>query len=128
MLDERGADEARELYRSSAWIQSSRLLVPEVRAAIARARRMGRLRERAAERALLEATTLLAEVEPVEVDGVVASQAGELADAHALRAYDAVHLASYGRVESPTSVFVAADGELVRAAISVGHDVAVLGR
>ena len=44
-----------------------------------------------------------------------------------LRGYDAVHLASFERVEVGESVLVAADGHLVRAARTIGHAVAVPG-
>ena len=74
---------------------------------------------------LAHARELLQEVEPIEVDATLAATAGELAQAHGLRAYDAVHLASYELVDAESSVLVAADGDLVRAARSLGHAVAV---
>jgi hypothetical protein len=45
----------------------------------------------------------------------------------ALRGFDAVHLASFERVEAGESMLVAADGDLIRAARTIGHAVAVLG-
>ena len=42
-----------------------------------------------------------------------------------LRGYDAVHLASYELIEAENSVLVSADGDLTRAALSLGHAVAV---
>lgn len=108
-------------------VRSSRLLVPEAFAALARARRTGRVGPRGAKRALAHTRTLLAEVEPIELDAALADRAGELASDHGLRGYDAVHLASYELIETDSSVLVAADGDLVRAAKAIGHAVAVPG-
>jgi hypothetical protein len=44
-----------------------------------------------------------------------------------LRGSDAVHLATYELVESEMSILVTADGDLARAARSVGHAVASPG-
>lgn len=70
---------------------------------------------------------LLAEVEPIELDRALAERAGELAVTLGLRGADAVHLASYEHVESEDTMLVAADGDLIRAANSLGHAVAVPG-
>jgi len=64
---------------------------------------------------------------PIEVTAAVADEAGRIAVAHGLRGYDAVHLASYLRLGAETAVLVSADAELVRAASSLGHGVAVPG-
>ena len=125
LIPEEGSDEARRLFAGATQVFSSRLLVPEASAALARARRMGRLAARASGSAQAASRALLGAVSPLEVVPAVAETAARLAEAHGLRAYDAVHLASYQRVESPTSVLVAADGDLVRAARSLGHAVAV---
>jgi hypothetical protein len=45
----------------------------------------------------------------------------------ALRGFDAVHLASFERVEAGESVLVAADGALADAGRSIGYAVAVPG-
>lgn len=127
MLHERGTEEARNLYTSSTRLVSSRLIVPEAHAALARARRTGRIGRRAAATAIAETEMYLDEVEPIEVDAAIAATAGRLADVYALRAYDAVHLASYQRMEAENSLLVAADGDLVRAATAIGHAVAVPG-
>ena len=127
LIPEQGSDEARRLYAAATQVFSSRLLVPEASAALARARRMGRLTARASDSALAASRALLEGVSPLEVIPAVADAAARLAEAYALRAYDAVHLASYRRMESATSVLVAADGDLVHAAKTVGHAVAVPG-
>jgi predicted nucleic acid-binding protein len=125
LIPEEGSDEARRLFAGATQVFSSRLLVPETSAALARARRMGRLAARASDSALAAGRALLGGVSPLEVVPAVAEAAARQAEIHGLRAYDAVHLASYQRVESPTSVLVAADGDLVKVAQSLGYSVAV---
>jgi predicted nucleic acid-binding protein len=125
VLAEPGTKDARELYRSATWIQSSRLLVPEAHAAISRARRDRRYTTAGAARAVGVLRQLLAEVEPIDLDDPVAERAGELAATLGLRGADAVHLASFEHVESEHSVLVASDGDLIRAARALGHAVAI---
>jgi uncharacterized protein len=127
LLPEPGADESRDIYLAATRIFSSRLLVPEVSAALARARRTGRLSARSATAARRLGHALLEEVVPVDVDERLADRAWDLAGAYALRGYDAVHLASFERVEAGESILVAADGALARAARGLGHAVAVPG-
>lgn len=67
-----------------------------------------------------------AAIDRVEPTEALARRAGELADAHGLRAYDAVHLASFEQVADPEAVLVSADGELVDAARSLGFTTAPL--
>lgn len=59
-------------------------------------------------------------VDPVEVDGDVVARAGDLAEQHALRAYDALHLASAESVADSETVLVSADRELLAAARARG--------
>lgn len=125
VLDEPGTHHARDLFTSASWIQSSTLLIPEAHAALARARRNRRLSPGGETRAFDILGRLLAEVEPLELSEDLAERAGDLAATLGLRGYDAVHLASYERTESESSVLVAADGDLTRAALSLGCAVAV---
>ena len=96
------------------------MLYPETRAAVARARRMGRLQQRDLLRARRRVETLWAAVDRVPVTEELARRAGDLAEAHALRAYDALHLASAVAVADDETVLVAADGELLASAQAVG--------
>jgi predicted nucleic acid-binding protein len=62
-------------------------------------------------------------VEALDLVGVteqLARQAGTIAEAYVLRAYDAVHLASAVAVADDEFVLVAADGELLAAARAIG--------
>lgn len=127
MLDEPGTDDARDIYTSMTAVQSSRLLVPETHSAVARATTGTHFTPSGTARAFELLRTLLEEVEPLELDASVAQRAGELAAALRLRGADAVHLASYERIEAGDAVLVAADGDLVDAARAIGYDVAIPG-
>lgn len=56
----------------------------------------------------------------------VAARAGDLAEAHDLRGYDAVHLASLLEIASDDAVLATADTELKAAAQALGLVVAEL--
>lgn len=128
LLPEPGTDESRDIFLTATRVFSSRLLVPEASAALARATRAGRLSSGSAAKARTLARTLLGQVVPIDVDGVVVDRAWDLAGMFVLRGYDAVHLASFERVEAGESVLVAADGALAQAGLKIGHAVAVPGR
>ncbi|MGH3065561.1 MAG: type II toxin-antitoxin system VapC family toxin [Gaiellaceae bacterium] len=125
LLREPGSDQSREIFFTSTRVFSSRLLVPEASAALGRATRTGRLGTRSATKARDLARSLLEEITLVEVSAVLADRAWDLASTLALRGYEAVHLASFERVESENTVLVTSDGDLARAALSLGHAVAV---
>ena len=95
---------------------SSRLLYAESRAALARAVRAGRTTPRRAAAARSLVDDLWDEVTRIDVTEALVRRAGALSDAHGLRAYDAVHLASCESVGDETTVLVAADGPLLDAA------------
>jgi predicted nucleic acid-binding protein len=124
-VPEEGSAAARDIFATAKRVHSSRLLVPEALAALDRARRSGRLGPRTAARAFAETRAALDEIEPIEVEAILADRAGELALEHGLRGYDAVHLASYETVATANTVLVAADGDLVRTAIAIGYVVTV---
>lgn len=128
VIDEPGSAEARETWHGAHTRISSRLLYPEARAGLARAHRMqrlGRPEQRAARR---EIESLLEEADFVEVTEDIAWRAGDLAETHALRAYDAVHLASAETIADDATVLVAADGDLLEAAHAYGVSTLALTR
>lgn len=127
MLPEPGTDESRDIFATATRAFSSRLLVPETSAALARALRTGRLTSRSGAKARTVARSLLEDFELVEVDEELADRAWDLASMFVLRGYDAVHLASFERVDAGESVLVAADGALAHAGRTIGHAVAVPG-
>lgn len=59
-----------------------------------------------------------------EVDLTMTRQAGDLAERHALRGYDAVHLATALALKDPDLVFVTWDRDLSAAARAAGRAVA----
>ena len=93
-LDEVGRDELLEMLADAATVATARLAYVETRSAFARATREGRLTAsevRSTTRAFDQRWSQLA---IVELDDTLAREAAALADAHPLRAADAVHLAS----------------------------------
>lgn len=122
-------EEASTALCNRVWTEASRvvcarLLYPEARAALARAGRMGRLDGTQLRDAVVELDSIVTQVDHVEVTAQLAQHAGELAEAHGLRGYDAVHLAAAAAVADRDLVLVTGDSELAAAARSVG--VAVL--
>ena len=81
---------------------------------------MERITSTTSRRAVAELDELLDQVDIVEFDLLLSQRAGELADLHDLRGYDAVHLASAERVADPEVVVVAGDADLARAARALG--------
>lgn len=98
---------------------ASRLCVVETRSALAAARKADRLTDHELERARLALARLLERVSFVEVDAELVDVAAELAEAFALRGYDAVQLASMLTLDEG-AVFATTDGSLVRAARLLG--------
>jgi hypothetical protein len=101
--------------------------VPESWSAIARATAAGPFTPAGTARAFALLDVLLGLVQPVELEEAVTERAGELARSLRLRGSDAVHLASYERIEDGDALLVAADGELARAASTLGYAVATPG-
>lgn len=66
---------------------------------------------------------LLLEVEHIEIDHSHVRVAGDLAEDHALRGYDAVHLATALSVSEDDLVLVTGDSDLVTAATYLGLSV-----
>lgn len=124
LVAEAGTARARRLWDEADRVLSARLVYPEGRASLAQARRVARLTAaqwRAAVRAFDDHCEQL---DLVEIDETLARQAGDLAEAHGLRGYDAVHLAAADRVNVADLVFVAGDRTLLRAATSIGLTIA----
>jgi len=63
----------------------------------------------------------------VSIDEALVRRAAELAEAHGLRGYDAVHLAGAERAADGDFVVVAGDRALLAAAAAVGLSVAMVG-
>lgn len=118
LLREENQDYVRSLWEQAIVPITSRLSYPEAMAAFARARRGRRISPRMHQVAKQALIDHMGECELVEVDQSVASFAGYLAETHALRGYDAVHLAS--ALTYDVDCIATWDRELARAASAAG--------
>lgn len=123
VFDESGSDLAAELWDRADLIASSQLVYPEARAAAAAARRAGRIDSRTLLRAVERIDGLCAELYLIGVDPALAHAAGDLAEAHGLRGYDAVHLATALSIGAESLLLATWDGDLARAAVAAGCSV-----
>lgn len=115
MFDEPGSDIAAELWDRADVVASNQLIYPEAHAAAAAAHRGGRIDARTLRSAVRSIDDLCEELDVIGLDVVLARAAGELAERHALRAYDAVHLASAIAIEDPDLVMATWDRDLAAA-------------
>lgn len=102
---------------------SSQLVYPEARAAAAAARRAGRISSISLRRAAERIDRLCSQVVIVGLDPELAHTAGDLAETHALRGYDAVHLATALSIDAAGMLLATWDGDLARAAVAAGCSV-----
>lgn len=120
---EPGSDAVRRLLEEADAAATSAIAYAEIRSAVARRHREGDLSDSAVSRIK---AALMADWEALFVlpaTGAVARIAGDLAEEHALRGMDAVHLASalwFSRQQSGPITFAAWDERLARAAEASG--------
>jgi uncharacterized protein len=104
-VDEEGASLVRSGVQDSIAVASSLIAFVETRAAFARRRRTGELRPDDHRRLTQEFETDWNQYVKIDVTESLVLDAARLAEAHGLRAYDAIHLASAlalrGRVSEP---------------------------
>ena len=116
---------AEVLWDEAAGLVTSLLTYAECRAALAAAARAGRLTRSGLRAARAELERRWRQFVRVEVGESVARAAGDLAEHHALRAYDAVHLASaLEAARGGSLLFVSFDQTLLGAARGSGLAVA----
>lgn len=120
MFDEPGSELAAELWDRAELVLSSQLVYPEARAAAAAARRGRRITPATLRRAVDRIDELCAEVDFIGLDPVLSHTAGDLAEVHGLRGYDAVHLATALSIDRDSMVVATWDGDLARAAVAAG--------
>lgn len=119
-----------EPYRPAAeriWLDADHVVCAEigfveVRAALGTAQRSSRLDAAEMDTAKNQFEALWEQVSVVPVDTALVRAAGEIAELHRLRGYEAVHLAA--AVAVPATVVASADRQLVRAARNRGFSVA----
>ncbi len=120
IVNEASTELCNRAWNESTRVVCARLLYPEARAALARAERMGRLDRSQLRDAVAELDSIVAQVDHIEVTAALAQEAGELAEAHGLRGYDAVHLAAAAAVHDGDLVLVTGDSSLAAAARAMG--------
>ena len=126
VVDEPISGAAARLWNASDRVISVRLAYPEARAALARARGLGRISAAGLDTARRGLETLHEQLDHVELTAELARRAGDIAEAHALRGYDAVHLAGAERAIDPELVFVSSDLHQRDAAHRLGLSIANL--
>lgn len=126
VVEEDGSDLAAALWDGCDAAVSSRLVHPEVRAALAAAGRAHRLSPADQDHAEAMWQQFWSATRPVELTEDVTQRAGELARRHALRGADAVHLASLLAVGAADTVFAVWDHRLRKGALAAGVQLAPL--
>jgi uncharacterized protein len=91
---ERGSVQVKRHVTAATHVASSRVAYPEARAALARRHREGGISARGLRRAVQRLDTDWPAYVVIEVDDGLARRAGTLAETRALRAFDAIHVAS----------------------------------
>jgi predicted nucleic acid-binding protein len=119
-VDEPGSAEVRGLVEQADVVGASLVAYPEARAALARRRRERSLTAADYRRAKAAFDEDWARLVTLDVSGGLARDAGDLAERHRLRGFDALHLASYltfaGAFPDEDARFSSADVALERAA------------
>jgi len=124
LIEEPGSVRAGRVWDAAEHVTSVRLIYTEARAALAQAARLGRLASQDLTTAIDALEGLYAQLDLLEIDDLLVRRAGDLAQHHALRGYDTIHLAAAERVRSDTSILVAGDRDLCAAAGQLGIAVA----
>ncbi len=124
VVEEDGSDLAAALWDGCDAAVSSRLAYPEVRAALAAAKRAHRLEPADHRRAEATWEDYWAATRIVELTEAVTAHAGQLAGQHALRGADAVHLASLLAVGAAETLFAVWDHRLRVGAQTAGVQMA----
>jgi len=113
-----------ELWDRADLLVSGQLVYPEARAALAAATRAGRIDESTQVSAVAALEDLYAQLRIIAIDEPLARQAGDLAAQHALRGYDAVHLACALQLEGDDVLLATWDSALNAAARATGQLIA----
>jgi uncharacterized protein len=119
-VDEPGSADVARLTQQADIVATSVVAYPEARAALARRRRERSLAPAAYRRTRLALEADWPRILALDVAEPLARHAGDLADTHRLRGFDALHLASYLTItrefRGEDVRFSSADKALVRAA------------
>jgi uncharacterized protein len=120
VMTEEGADMVVSVWELATSRVTSHAAYPEVRAALAAAKRRGRIDEVALRDAVIDLELLFGSMHRIALEQDLAWRAGTLAEHHALRGYDSVHLASMVGMGAPRVVVATWDKKLALAASQRG--------
>jgi predicted nucleic acid-binding protein len=120
VVEEPSSTVASRLWDEADRVVSSRLVYAEARAALATARRLGRIGASGLREAVLAFEGLYDQLDLIEVTEGLVREAGGLAERLGLRGYDALHLASARLIADAETVLATADRGLFAAARAVG--------
>lgn len=128
LVAEPGSEDARAMFEAAEIQATCQLGYVEARSALARMRKGRRLTAHGAADRVAELERIWADLATVPADDDLVATAAELARGHALRAYDAIHLAAgLALVDATTLSFVCFDTELREAAAGEGLTVEPAG-
>ena len=122
LVSEPSSDLCRRFWDDSDVVVTSRLLYVEAAAALAQARRMGRLTADEHREAGAILDDLWAQVDVVEIDEPLVQRAATLACDLGLRGYDAVHCAAAEQLNDDNVVAASGDRRLLDAWSALGVD------
>ncbi|UUT35609.1 type II toxin-antitoxin system VapC family toxin [Microbacterium elymi] len=127
VVQESGSTAASRLWGDADQVVSTRLILVEAAAAVGQAHRLGRLTEHEHDAVQEDVWRLATELTLIEVFSDLVDRAARLAVTHALRGYDAVHLASATLIQAREVLFASGDQRLLRAAHDAGFITADTG-
>jgi uncharacterized protein len=120
LIEEPGSELAAQLWDEADRVVAVRLLYVEARAALAQAHRLGRVADEQLADLIEGLEQLYAQIDVVEIDDALVRRAGQLAQEHGLRGYDATHLAAAERIDDTDMVLASGDEALTAAALRLG--------
>lgn len=120
IVDEPSSPMCMRLWNEATRAVSVRLMYAEARAALAQAQRMARVSQDQLARAVDQLDLLTGQMSFIEVTRRLVSAAGELAEAHQLRGYDAIHLAAAQAMADGDAMLISGDRQLIDAAAREG--------
>jgi len=122
LVEEPGSDRAGSIWDTADTLATARVLYVEARAALAAARRTGRLSSTQHRRTTIALDVLWSQMSIIEITSDLVLHAAELAESDGLRGYDAMHLAAALLIGA--EVVASADNELCAAATRHGVSIA----
>jgi uncharacterized protein len=120
LINEPTSEACRRFWDDADVIVSSRLLYVETAAALAQARRMGRLTKNKHLQCLRRLDLMWSEMDVIEADEQVVHHGADLAHRLSLRGYDAVHCASAEQIDDDDVVAASGDQRLLTAWLELG--------